>query len=86
MQIAIVERKQLTDALFERKPVVFNGVQIQGVRWQEFLSAARAFNEPAGFGGWDHLDLQQAYALQEMQEEHRRRLNTCRGAAEGAYE
>jgi hypothetical protein len=43
-------------------------------------------NDLPGSGGWDYLDLQQAYALQDMQEEHRRRLNTCRGAAEGAYE
>jgi hypothetical protein len=43
-------------------------------------------NDLPGPGGWDYLDLQRAYALQEMQEEYRRRLNTCRGAAEGAYE
>ena len=51
MQITIVEREQLTDALFERKPAVCNGVQIWGVGGQEFLGAARAFNELAGFGG-----------------------------------
>lgn len=51
MQITIVEREQRTDALFERKPAVFNGVQIWGVGRQEFLGAARAFNELAGFGG-----------------------------------
>lgn len=51
MQIAIVEREQLTDALFKRKPAVFDGVQIRGVRRQEFLSAARACNELASFGG-----------------------------------
>ncbi len=39
-----------------------------------------------GPGGWDSLDLQQAYALQEMQEQQQRRLNTCRRAGEGAYE
>jgi hypothetical protein len=51
MQITIVERQGFTDALFEGKPAVLNGIQIRGVGWQEFLRTARAFNEPARLGG-----------------------------------
>jgi len=51
MQIAVVEGQEFPDALLEGKPVVLNRVEIWGVGRQEFLGAARAFNELAGFGG-----------------------------------
>jgi hypothetical protein len=51
MQIAVVERQVFPDALFEGKPAMLNGIKIRGVGRQEFLGAARAFNELAGFGG-----------------------------------
>jgi len=51
VQIAVVERQVFTDALFEGKPAVLNGIKIWGVGRQEFLRAARLFNEPAGLGG-----------------------------------
>ena len=50
VQIALVERQVFPDALFEGKSAVLNGIQIRGVGRQEFLGAARALNEPAGFG------------------------------------
>lgn len=51
VQIAVVERQVFTDALFEGKPAVLNGIKIRGVGRQEFLRAASAFNKLAGFGG-----------------------------------
>ena len=51
VQITVVEGQVFTDALFEGKPAVLNGIQIRGVGRQEFLRAASAFDKLAGFGG-----------------------------------
>ena len=51
VQIAVVERQGFTDALFEGKPAVLNGVKIGRVGRQEFLRAASACDKLAGFGG-----------------------------------
>ena len=51
VQITVVEGQVFTDALFEGKPTVLNGIQIRGVGREEFLRAARFFNEPARLGG-----------------------------------
>jgi len=51
VQIAVVEGQVFTDALFEGKPTVLNGVKIWRVGRQEFLRAPGPFNEAAGFGG-----------------------------------
>ena len=51
MQVAVVEREMLTDALFEGKPVVLNRIEVGRVRRQEFLGAASIFNQGTGFRG-----------------------------------
>jgi hypothetical protein len=51
VQIAVVERQVFPDAVFEGPPVVRNGVEVWGVRGQEFLRAPGPLNEAASFGG-----------------------------------
>jgi hypothetical protein len=51
MQIAVVERQVLSDALFEGTPVVLKGVEVRGVGGQEGLRAPSPLNELARFGG-----------------------------------
>jgi hypothetical protein len=70
MQISVVERQVCPDELFEGKPAVLNGVQIRGIGRQEFLGAASALNELAGFGRLVETGIVVDHNLSRFQNRH----------------
>jgi len=48
VQIAVMEGELFADLLFEREPAVFDGVEVGGVRWQEFACTPRPGKELVG--------------------------------------
>jgi hypothetical protein len=48
VEITVVERQLFTDSVCERDPAMFDGVEVGGVRGQEFAPAARPFDKLAG--------------------------------------
>lgn len=45
MKITLMEGELFADLLFEREPTVLNGIEVRGVRRQEFTGTACAFDE-----------------------------------------